>query len=480
MTNPFRSIGPARLLAVAALIASLGRPLAGQGQQPDTPATRQLARWLETFNAGDRAVRLKFLTENYPARAQSVDEDLAFRDQIGGFDLVRIDSATATRAVAILKERDADAAGARLVIDVDPAEPHQITNLSLQGGVHLDVTIPHLSAADLAKAVQAEAEKRAASGRFSGTVMVAKNGKAIFAGAYGLSDRAKNIPNQIDTRFRNGSMNKMFTATAILTLVQAGKISLDAPLGTYLTDYPNKTVASKVTIHHLLTHTGGTGDIFGPEFMAHRLELKTHQDYLNLYGKRDLLFEPGSKWQYSNYGFVLLGAVIEKVSGQSYYDYVREHVYQPAGMTLTASEPEEQPVPNRSIGYMRGRGSSELQPNSETLPYRGMAAGGGYTTVGDLIRFATALMNHTLLNQKYTDLLLTGKVDALGGRYAYGMVDRTVNGQRAVGHGGGAPGMNGDLLFFPQSGYAVAVLANLDPPAAQRISEFAANRMPER
>lgn len=114
-------------------------------------------------------------------------------------------------------------------------------------------------------------------------------------------------------------MNKMFTAVAILQLVQAGKIKLTDPVGKYLTDYPNQDAASKVTIHHLLTHTGGTGDIFGPEFDSHRLDLKTLNDYVSLYGKRAPAFvEPGSKWAYSNYGILLAGVVIERVSGKSY------------------------------------------------------------------------------------------------------------------------------------------------------------------
>jgi D-alanyl-D-alanine carboxypeptidase len=134
----------------------------------------------------------------------------------------------------------------------------------------------------------------------------------------GLADREHKTPNQLATRFRIGSMNKMFTATAILRLVQAKRLALDTPVGKVLTGYPNKNVATKVTIHHLLTHTGGTGDIFGPEFDARRLELRTLQDYVKLYGARDLTFEPGARWEYSNYGFLLLGAMIEKVTGKSY------------------------------------------------------------------------------------------------------------------------------------------------------------------
>jgi CubicO group peptidase (beta-lactamase class C family) len=274
-------------------------------------------------------------------------------------------------------------------------------------------------------------------------------------------------------------MNKMFTAVATLQLVQAGKLKLDDPLGKYLTTYPNNDVAAKVTIHQLLTHTGGTGDIFGPEFDAHRLELRTLGDYVNLYGKRGVEFEPGSRWAYSNYGFILLGAVIEKVSGESYYDYVRKHVYDPAGMTSTGSEPESQAVANRSVGYTGASGT--LRPNTDTLPYRGSSAGGGYSTVEDLLRFANALRQHTLLDARHVELLTVGKVDVpgTGRRYAYGFGDHTINGARCFGHNGGAPGMNGDLEVCSEGRYVVAVLANRDPHAAQMISDFITNRLPE-
>jgi D-alanyl-D-alanine carboxypeptidase len=322
--------------------------------------------------------------------------------------------------------------------------------------------------------VKSALRRMATTGQFSGAVLIAKNGKVLFSRAYGLADRERRIPNRLDTRFRIGSMNKMFTAVAILQLVEAGKIELSAPLGTYLTDYPNKEVASKVTIDELLTHTGGTGEIFGPDFDAHRKELRTHSDYIELYGNRGLEFEPGSRWEYSNYGMVLLGAVIERVTGQSYYDYVQEHVYEPAGMTKTGSLPEDQAVPGRSIGYTRPPGTTRWVRNTNTLPYRGTSAGGGYSTVTDLARFAAALMSHKLLRPDSTEQLITGKVEALGGeKYAYGFEDRRdMGGHGSVGHGGGAPGMSGDLRIYPKSGYVVAALANIDPPAAQRATAW--------
>src|SRR5215831_3406571 len=387
----------------------------------------------------------------------------------GGFEFKKAEESAATKFTGVVKERDSDTF-ARFSLEVEAAELHQIKNLDLrQIPIPAEFALPRLS---------------------QDAALVAKDGKPVFKAAYGLADRENKIPNRLDTQFRIGSMNKMFTAVSVLQLVQSGKIKLSDPLGKYLTDYPNKELASKVTIHHLLTHTSGTGDFFGPEFDKHRLELRTLQDYVKLYGQRAVEFGPGSRWAYSNYGFLLLGVLVEKVSGQNYYDYVAEHIYKPAGMTLTASLAEDQVVAGRSVGYTRFREPSAnrssaapeaWRPNTDTLPYRGTSAGGGYSTVEDLFRFAMALQSHKLLDAEHTELLTTGKVNTPGGgKYAYGFGDETIGGIRCFGHGGGAPGMNGDLKICPGTGYVVAVLANLDPPAASRISEFVLNRLPEK
>ncbi len=316
------------------------------------------------------------------------------------------------------------------------------------------------------------------AGVFSGAVLVTRDGATLFEGAYGLADRERGVPNTPLTRFRAGSMYKMVTAVAALQLVQAGTLRLDAPLGTYLPDYPNADVASTVTPHHLLTHTGGTGDIFGPLFTANRTQLRTTGDYLRLYGTRGPQFAPGAQHVYSNYGFMLLGALIERVGGKSYDDHVAARVLAPAGMTATGTAPEDSLVPGRSVGYMR-QASGALVSNAPTLPYRGTPAGGGYATVGDFARFAVALREHRLLDPAHTALLLSGKVTVGPGvQYAYGFMDRVVGGRRFVGHGGGAPGMNGDLTFEPDGGYVVVVLSNLDPPAAGQVAAFILNRLP--
>ena len=452
---------------------------AAEARQP--PSLRLFRAWLAAFNSGDRQRYAKFLKRNFPTRAPLINHDMGFRDLTGGFDLRRVmGRGSATQVSGWLQERDSDEF-ASFSMYVSTAKHPKILFLAL-------AAIPRPAAFPIARLTEDQAvagigallRKRASADQFSGAALVAKDGTVLFNGAYGVADRRQGIANTLETRFRIGSMNKMFTAVATLQLVKAGKLTLDDPLGKHLVGYSNRDVATKVTVRHLLTHTGGTGDIFGPEYDANRLQLREHRDYVTLYGSRAPRFEPGARFEYSNYGFVLLGAIIEAASGQSYYDYVREHVFGPAGMTSTDSLPESEEVPSRSIGYTRPSFGVPLQPNTDWLPWRGTAAGGGYSTVGDVMRFAEALTSNKLLSPASTELLVTGKVAlAPGISYAFGFADALdKDGNGWVGHSGGAPGMNGDLRIYPKSGYVVAVLANLDPPAAQRITDYLDPRLP--
>jgi D-alanyl-D-alanine carboxypeptidase len=355
--------------------------------------------------------------------------------------------------------------GADRVELLDTPEPSSALNLVLR----------RMAQADALAALSARAEKRARGDAFAGALLVARHGKVLLQDAWGRANRDSGTPNTLDTRFRIGSMNKMFTAVATLQLIEAGKLALDDPIGKYLRDYPNKDVASKVTVRHLLTHTGGTGDIFGPEFEQNRLKLRTHADYVKLFGSRGLTHEPGARFEYSNYGFVLLGALIERASGRTYYDYVRDNVFRRAGMTATDSLPEPVDVPNRAVGYTKRFPGDSWQPNTDTLPWRGTAAGGGYSTVGDLMRFALALESGRLISKG----MLAEATREHQPQYGYGFGVQGEGPLRAYGHGGGAPGQNGELRVFPGLGYVVVSLSNLDPPAASELVEFFALRMPD-
>jgi len=465
-------------LAIHASCLSLILSLTIIAQTPPapSPANQQLTSWLAVYDGNNWDAYLEFLKTNFAAPPGRGFQDPAFRDRNGGYDLKKIEQQSPTRITALLAERASDNF-ARLTLEVEPQPPYRILTL------HVDLTerpaefaLPHLDQASLIAALHKYLDAQTATDKFAGAVVVARNGQPIFAEAYGLANREQHIPNTLDTRFSIGSMNKMFTAVATMQLVQAGKLSLNDPLAKHLTDYPNKDLAAKVTIAQLLTNTGGTGDIWGPEFDQHRLELRTIQDYINLYGNRPLRFEPGSRYEYSNYGFILLGAIIQKVSGEDYYAYIRDHIYLPSHMTASGSELNDTATTHPSTNYIR-MGSPQFHPVTDAGVSRGTPAGGGYSTTEDMLRFAKALQQNKLLNPQFTTLLITPQVKNPFGMDAYGFGVQTLNGNQCVGHNGGAPGVNGDLETCDNFTYTVVVLSNIDPPAADQASHFIINRL---
>jgi D-alanyl-D-alanine carboxypeptidase len=459
---------PIRAIALVVVCASLA---SAQPAVPATPAGRVLIAWLSVFNSGDAAAMQAFDT-TYRPDAPPVTFTQRFRNDTGGFTLVRIEKSTPTTITALLEENDARRL-ARLELEVtDDAKPIVVSSTLRDAPRTADLPLARLSESETISAVTARIDDQIKADRFSGAVLIGHRGRIVFQKAVGLANRESRTPNTLDTQFRNGSMNKMFTATAVMQLVEAGKLSLDDSVGKVMADYPNADVARQVTIRHLLGHTGGTGDFFGPQFMKNRLTLKTHADYVAMFGARAPLHEPGAEFRYSNYGMLLLGAIIERVSGLSYFDYVRTRVFEPAGMTSTGSLPETENVPNRSTGYMRRKDA--WVPNIDTLPWSGTAAGGGYSTVGDFFRFGDALLSGKLVSKASLAQMITPGL----GQYGFGMSIAGEGATRSFGHSGGAPGQNGDLRIFPEAGYVVVALSNLDPPAASRMVDFIAARLP--
>lgn len=459
-------------IRVIALVIVLGSLVSAQPSVPTTPAGKVLTAWLSALNSGDVAA-LQVFDATYRPDAPPVAVTQRLRANTGGFTLLRIERSTPTSLTALLEENDARRL-ARLDLEVTDDDRPIVVSSTLRVVTRTSETpLTRLTEALTLSAVAAKMDERLQDDRFAGAVLIGHRGRIVFARAVGLANREAGIANTLDTRFRNGSMNKMFTATAVMQLVEAGKLSLDDTVGTIMPDYPNAEVARMVTIRHLLGHTGGTGDFFGPEFQKNRLTLRTHADYVALFGVRAPLFEPGAEYRYSNYGMILLGAIIERVTGTSYFDHVRTAVFERAGMRSTGSLPESEAVPDRSTGYMLSRDA--WVPNTDTLPWSGTAAGGGYSTVGDFFRFATALQSGSLISNASLTRMITPGINA---NYGFGMFLSGEGPTRFFGHSGGAPGQNGDLRIYPESGYVIVVLSNLDPPAASRMADFIAARLP--
>jgi CubicO group peptidase (beta-lactamase class C family) len=335
-----------------------------------------------------------------------------------------------------------------------------------------------------AKELQSYFDSLATDNKLSGVLLVAKDGVAVASKSIGVANKATGAAIDLNTKFNLGSMNKMFTAVAIAQLAQAGKLSFTDTVGKYLPDYPNKDVAEKVTIHQLLTHTSGMGMYWNEKFMAQRDKLLTVAAHLPLFATDPLLFTPGEKFQYSNAGYMLLGAIIEKVSGQDYYRYVHDHIFAPAGMIETGFYEPGRDIPNLAIGYTRmspdGKPSEEVHENTNTREVKGGPAGGGYSTAPDLVRFQQALLGYKLLDKQHPDLVTTGTVDGPRGigRYGYGFGDNNADGKRSVGHNGGAPGIAANFEMFPESGYSAVALMNSDPPSLMPIAKAIRERIP--
>src|SRR5437763_13137831 len=202
--------------------------------------------------------------------------------------------------------------------------------LAVAANCVLGLTLPALTVPEPAKELDGYLNTLVAENKLSGVVLVAKDGVAVASKAAGIANKTTKAPIDLNTKFNLGSMNKMFTAVAIAQLAQAGKLSFTDTVGRHLPDYPNKEVADKVTIHQLLTHTSGMGMYWGEKFKEQREKLITVAAHLPLFAGDALAFPPGERFQYSNAGYMLLGAIIEKVSGQDYYSYVQDHIYKPA------------------------------------------------------------------------------------------------------------------------------------------------------
>ncbi|MGH8106219.1 MAG: serine hydrolase domain-containing protein [Arenimonas sp.] len=441
---------------------------------PKTGAEAAFSAWLEAFNSRDLE-KIKKFNASF-GLTDPAEETLDWSKQTGGYELVKIEESKTHGLIALVRDKKDTDEQLRVTLSLPKKSP---SALKLEFD---SIDIPRRSQADALAAPSNRIDKLAEEGEFSGAVLIAKNDKVLLEKAWGMADREAGMPNKSETRFRLGSANKMFTAVAILQLVQSGKVSLNATIDQYLPSFPNASVRSSVTVRDLLTHQSGLVDIdfsdsegFTPETYAIlREKLKTHADYVAYYGPRAPLSKPREKIEYNSFAFIVLGAIVESVSGKSYYDYVDANIFKPANMMASGSLPESEKVEDRSKGYT-SRDDKSVS-NHDTLPYRGTAAGGGYSTVGDLYKFAQALQSGKLLSPELLAQATQSQISE--NWYGYGFITVGKGPLRRFGHGGDSPGMNADVRIFPESGYVLVSLSNIDPPAAYTVFRYYEPRMP--
>jgi CubicO group peptidase (beta-lactamase class C family) len=308
--------------------------------------------------------------------------------------------------------------------------------------------------------------------QFNGSALVAENGKVTYKGGFGMANMEWNVPNTPDTKFRLGSITKQFTATAILQLVEQGKIKLDAKLSDYLPDY-RKDIGDKVTIHHLLTHTSGIPSYTGQPGFFENVSRNPYKvdDFVKKYASGDLEFEPGSKYTYNNSGYFLLGAIVERVTGKPYEQVLKENIFDPLGMKNTGYDHHATIITKRASGYSKTPdGYSNALYLDMSIPY---AAGSLYSTVEDLYLWDQAL---------YADKLLSAQSKALMYKpflqnYAYGWIVMNASFKQndqpveVIRHGGGINGFSTTIVRFPKEKNLIVMLDNTGGGSLDRISE---------
>lgn len=422
----------------------------GRDERQDTPAAKSLREFLRAYNTGNLETVRRFIHEHYDEEALSQrSAEQRAKTSLATFNLTRrlrlhAVERSADYEVVALCQSEITEAWFSVTIQVAPQPPHRIISQGFGFAARPADAVPRvrLNRTKIIEGFKTYLAKLAGAGMLSGAVLLAKNGRPIFKRAYGIN--ASGSPNRLDTRFDLASLSKMFTGVAIAQLAEQGKLSYGDPVSKFLPAYPNKRAAEKITIHHLLTHTSGLVDYsdnkdYRPARQAARDRFKTLEDWFPFFASDPLSFEPGEKDEYSNSGYIVLGVIVEKASGQNYFDYVREHILVPAGMS-----------------------------NTILTVALGNSAGGGLSTVGDLLKFDVALRRHKLLSAKYTNFILTPKVaTAEGEAWGYGFELTQSRGRRVAGHSGGGDADNRFDMYL-DDGYTLVALTK--PYAAIHIT----------
>jgi CubicO group peptidase (beta-lactamase class C family) len=298
---------------------------------------------------------------------------------------------------------------------------------------------------------------------FMGSVLVARGSEIVLDKGYGFANLEWETPNSPSTKFRLGSITKQFTAASILLLEERGKLSVNDPVKKYMPDAP--AAWDKITIFNLLTHTSGIPSFTSfPDYASLEPFPATAEQLVKRFRDKPLDFQPGEKWDYSNSGYVLLGYLIEKISGGSYERFVRDNIFKPLGMKDSGYDSNSAIIPRRAAGYSPGpNGPENAGYINMTVP---LSAGGLYSTTDDLLGWEQGLFGGKLLSPASLQKMTT----PFKNDYGCGLMVHTVNGHRVIEHGGGIEGFNTMLAYYPEDKLTVVVLSNINGPNTPDIA----------
>ena len=317
-------------------------------------------------------------------------------------------------------------------------------------------------------------KKIAIDTKFNGVGLIATGGKISLLKDYHINNMPGE-PHNVGTKFNIGSIGKVFTAVAIGQLVDKGILSFDDTIKSHMPHLPESF--ENIKISHLLTHMSGIGNFFQPIYRDKIYSFKKISDIMEIILSEPHAFSPGEKMQYSNSGFVVLGALIEEITGQSYEAYIQKNVFDLAKMNSTSFTIDDKTATNYSKGMMRTSGGDNAsKPLQKSRTRRALPAGGMFSTAEDLYNFAIALINNDLMSEKTTKIMTSAKPGTIrksrstGKDVGYGYGFNVSQDGLRIGHGGGGPGINAELIIWPQTQNIIITLTNLDPPLASNFA----------
>jgi CubicO group peptidase (beta-lactamase class C family) len=415
----------------------------------------------ENWAQGEQLVRTHFADSTLSDRDTRgrIEFLLRDRDLTGGYTIEAIDADGPTSATVQLRENGAWGGESKMRIEVQGDAPHKITKFrpfpsnyqSSRDGREAS----SLSEAEMVRRARQILDRAGEENAVSGAVLVGRNGRPLLAEAYGLANRTYGVSNRIETRFSIGSTSKMFTAVAIAQLVADGKVALDDKLAEHLPDLPTPEAAQKIEIRHLLSHTSGMGGF------VRKMMQNPEAAPIDLLRGDSLRFEPGTRARYSNGGFIVLGEVIETVADTTYEGYLDEHVFGPAGMTDTYIRRPGNVHPQVATGYRKQYTETGTRFHRANIGgLAGIPAGGANSTVLDLLRFATALQQGTLVDPEVLRTFTSVQSKIAGGRRGYGYGFEVKEDGTVYGHGGNFEGVETGMDIYRESGFVVIVLSN--------------------
>jgi CubicO group peptidase (beta-lactamase class C family) len=449
------------------------------------PSLAMLANeFMEALHTGNRKAMLSFVEQHTDTAMYkrisaeilvTLNLSLWYESAGIGYNLISVDTLRSGQLRLKLLNRLTEAS---VLVEIPVSEKNRINGLINSKNAESTLStkpVKSISEAEIVDRIEKCMDLLQQNDEFAGVVVLAKNGKLLRNKAIGYASKSYQECNQTDTKFNLASVGKIFTGVAIARLVEQGKLSFNDTLSLHLPNgWLKPEISHKIQIKHLLTHTSGLGDYFRDIYSQCDIPFYRNLDeYKSVIYKSELSFEPGTRFSYSNTGFILLGVLIEQITGKEYFQFLKDELFLPIGMVNTDGYDKDRPILNRATGYSKHfeQGQEVWTEHTYTRVMKGSPSGGIYSTAEDLMRFDQALRNGSMLAPENASWLTNGRPDLNASFHSMAFFTGDGNAGRTLSHSGDGSGVNCQFKMYLDSGYTYIILSNYSAPSANMVAK---------